>query len=166
MEKEKHELMVQNVSLTEQLLAMQSDEKSRELEIAALRKENERLRMDEAKYEEWNHQISSWILSLDNGRYAKYEKMLRRHLEDEEVDGTILGDLDVNDFTRWGIKKLADIKYLQKEIARLRLGYQPVKQPQMGVANASPAPAFSPMSAFNPAPNEGADEGSTHYVPR
>merc|ERR1712154_214313 len=83
-----------------------------------LKEEVKRLKMqciDKARYEQWSHeQVTEWILSLDNGRYNKYEKILRKTLKEEDVDGA--------DLKRWGITKMKDFKFLQREITKLVAG--------------------------------------------
>ena len=148
--------MKENLSLTEQLLAMQADEKQREQELDELRQENERLRkgsLNEAKYMEWNHgQISSRMISLENGRLQKYGEAIKRNLEDEEVDGSTLADINETDLKRWGIKKFSDIKYLLKEVQRLVSGHDVAAETQIA------KPAFHSM------PNEGANQGVTDFI--
>merc|ERR1712154_720146 len=91
-----------------------------------LKEEVKRLKMqciDKARYEQWSHeQVTEWILSLDNGRYNKYEKILRKTLKEEEVDGETLQDVDGADLKRWGITKMKDFKFLQREITKLVAG--------------------------------------------
>ena len=153
---ENHKIVVENLSLTEQVLAIKDDEKEREQELQSLREEVKRLRikqLDESKYLEWSYeQISSWMMSLDNGRLTKYEQTVKANLEDEEVDGSTLGDINETDLKRWGIKKFSDIKYLLKEIQRLVTGHDVAAEP--GIVK----PAFHSM------PNEGANQGATDFI--
>ena len=117
------------VSLEERLTQYQDDEKERDLELQELRAENKRLRLQNlntAKFEEWGHeQICEWILSLGDGRMRKYEEALRQSLEEEEVDGSMLGEVDGGDLKGWGITKFADKKFLQQQIAVLVGKQQP-----------------------------------------
>ena len=86
------------------------------LEIKQLQKQN----IDPSKYKSWDHeQILFWILSLDDGRFTKYEKKLESQLGEEEISGEDLVDVNENDVTRWGINKFSDKKYLIKSIKQL-----------------------------------------------
>lgn len=81
--------------------------------------------IDESRYMEWTHSdIIRWIITLDDGRFFHYERQLKTTIAEEEVDGASLRDVDISDLKRWGIVKLKDFKYLQKEIDRLVAGAQ------------------------------------------
>ena len=71
--------------------------------------------IDESKYLEWDYEeIVSWIISLDNGRYCKYEEKLKT-----ELNGTNLQRVDQNDIKSWGVKKFDDKKDLYLAIQDL-----------------------------------------------
>ena len=81
--------------------------------------------IDVNDYERWNHQdIVCWIMSLENGRFKKYEQMLIKSLEEEEMNGTYLSRVDVADVKSWGIKNFDDkkdlIQYIQKLVIQNR----------------------------------------------
>ena len=101
----------------------QEDLKECQMELEKLREENKRLKlqnMDLDNFEQWDDlQISEWILSLEDGRLCKYEKVLRASLKEEEVDGSLLGSVDSADLKGWGVIKMSDRKFLQRQIAEL-----------------------------------------------
>ena len=75
--------------------------------------------IDIKNYQNWNYDnITDWIISLDDGIYEKYEKILREQLKDEEMSGDVLSTLDKNDLGRFGIKnykhKLAILNHIKK----------------------------------------------------
>merc|ERR1712154_694620 len=109
--------------LQQQLLRYENDQKEKGLELQNLRDENKRLKLqciDVSNFLQWKHdEICQWIIGLDNGRFMKYKEKLRISLEEEEVDGQILEIVDGGDLKRWGVTKLADIKFLQKELLTL-----------------------------------------------
>ena len=136
--KEKDVLLLNErmVSMQQQLSRYAEEEKEREMELQELRKEVKRLKLqhlDTTKYAEWGpEEIVSWILSLDGGRYMKYEEALRRNLKEEEVDGSMLDKVNSADLKGWGIVKFADKKHLEEQIGNL------VANPNRPAANAAP----------------------------
>ena len=104
------------------------DEKESQIEIKALKEEFETLRiklLNKRDFREWDHQdIAQWIVSLQNGRFMKYEKTLRKVLSEEEVTGQDLVNVDRADIKLWGISKFADSKELKKCIDDLVNGRQ------------------------------------------
>ena len=76
--------------------------------------------MDISQYESWNHeQIFMWIMSLENGRYKKYDKDLQRELKNQEITGDDLIGFDVNDLKGLGIIVHKDKKALLSSIKQL-----------------------------------------------
>ena len=102
---------------------MHEEEKEKDLMIKELKEEVQKLKLqclDEQKYEEWNHEeIAAWIMGLDEGRFVKYEKTVKRNLKEEEVEGSMLSKVDGADLKRWGITKFMDFKYLLQQIESL-----------------------------------------------
>jgi len=73
----------------------------------------------EHEWEEWEPpQIANWMLSLDS-KYKKYDKVLRKKLAEEEMHGSLLGELDTNDLDRFGIKSLKHKKQILIELKKL-----------------------------------------------
>eukprot|EP01084_Bolivina_argentea_P059117 107901_1 len=88
-----------------------------------LKNENKELKLkciDETKYETWSSdEIVSWIISLENNRYSKYEQILRISIAEEELTGEHLIDVNENDIKGWGIKNFGDKKNLCRKIKEL-----------------------------------------------
>ena len=79
--------------------------------------------IDCSLFVEWDWQrILHWILSLENGRFKKYEAELRRSLLEEHVKGEYLRDVDIKDMNNWGIGSFGDKVVLMKHIATLVSG--------------------------------------------
>lgn len=75
---------------------------------------------DPSKFMMWGFgSVLIWIMSLDNGRFKKYEDVLRDALEGSAVMGEDL--LSVNELVIkiWGIKDRRDQKALLKHIEKL-----------------------------------------------
>ena len=71
-------------------------------------------------FKEWEwEQILEWILSCDDGRFKRYEEKLRKNLQQEEVSGVDLKDVNEVDIKRWGVTKFSDIKTLCSNIQEL-----------------------------------------------
>ena len=104
-------LTVKIQSISEQNTVLQDEEKERQMEVEQLREEVKRLKLlslDESKYMDWNaEEISEWILNLDIDRMSKYEDVIRKNLKEDEVEGSLLSEVDGGDLRAWGIGKLA-----------------------------------------------------------
>ena len=73
--------------------------------------------IDINNWKDWNYkQIIIWIMSLDKGRFKKYEKILLSSLEEEEMNGSGLTRVDTADVKGWGIKNFHDKKDLVKYV--------------------------------------------------
>jgi len=129
------------------------EQKENQIKIQQLEKEVAELKMnniDTSKYMEWDwEEVLIWILSLENGRYKKYEAVLRKSLAEEGMKGQYLSNVDVADVKGWGIMNFLDKKSLAKHIEDL------VEQ-NSGASVAQAAAAFSPG-----APNETDEGGAT-----
>lgn len=107
--------------------------------------------MDPSSYMEWEwEEILFWILSLENGRYKKYEAVLQQALSEEEVKGEYLGKVDASDVKGWGIKAFMDKKDLSKHIEDLV-----AQNKNQHVAK----PAFSAFAPGAPGAAEQTEEG-------
>ena len=106
-----------------QIERLLDDQKEYELKIEALERENKKLKLkniDLDRFLEWDHgDVLEWILSLENGRYAKYEKTLKKSLAEEEVTGANFVDVETSDVKDWGIKSFNDKKALVQSIREL-----------------------------------------------
>ena len=143
-------------SLSQQIVVFQDEEKERELELNELRAEVRRLRLDnldETKYVEWGpDEICSWIINLDIERMKKYEEVMKKNLEEDEADGSLLAEVDGGDLRSYGIGKLNDRKFVQKAIAKLV-----ANNPQGGGAK-------DIVAVANPMANEGVNAAPTAYM--
>ena len=141
--------------LLARIASFQDDEKQREVELQQLRAEVKRLKLqnlDESKYAEWGpDEIAAWIVNLDVERMKKYEEAVNRNLKEDEVDGSLLSQVDGGDLRTWGIGKFADRKFVQQEIARL-------------VANYPQKKFNDQMADMNLIADEGAHAAPTAYV--
>lgn len=70
----------------------------------------------EREWEKWNaDNIVDWICNLENGRFRKYEEILRKELNDGDATGSILPHLDVSDWRKsFCIKNWKDAVDLNK----------------------------------------------------
>ena len=76
--------------------------------------------IDINNWKNWNYQqIIIWIMSLDKGRFKKYENKLSSSLEEEEINGSHLLRVNEADVKGWGIKNFDDKKDLVKHIQDL-----------------------------------------------
>ena len=139
--------------LQKQIELMQEEEKQRELIVEELKEEVKALKMrclDEDRYSEWDHdEIAEWIMGLDGGRFVKYEKVVRRTLKEEEVDGSTLGVVDGADLKRWGVTKFADFKYLQQQILKLVARNSPDHIAKNATNDSAAAPSEGAPTAYH-----------------
>eukprot|EP01084_Bolivina_argentea_P133257 235149_1 len=116
-------LQTGNKTLKEQNNKLTEEQKEMELKINDVIVENRNLKMkslDLSKYREWNvNEIACWILTIDNGRYRKYEQILTKSLTEEGVIGKDLEQVDTADIKGWGVVQFQDKKYLKKQIVEL-----------------------------------------------
>merc|ERR1712228_334622 len=74
----------------------------------------------EIDFVEWEwHDIMEWIISLNNGKYKKYQNVLTEKLMEEEVKGQHLCYIDKNDLHRFGISSFSDKVDVYHRIQRL-----------------------------------------------
>lgn len=99
------------------------EQKESQIKIERLEEQVAALKLraiDESKYMDWEWEdVLLWILSMDNGRYKKYESVLRQSLSEEEVRGEYLSKVDSADIKGWGIKSFLDKKDLFARITDL-----------------------------------------------
>merc|ERR1712032_1789853 len=105
-----------NIKLNEECKELQMDLNEMTVRYNKLyRKSN----IDENDYMNWDSGIiTDWILHLDQ-EYERYEDPLRANLKKEEVDGSLLNELDKNDLHRFGIITLKHKIAITKHIKRL-----------------------------------------------
>ena len=99
------------------------DEKEYQYTIKKLNDEIANLKLkhlDIANYEQWNsEQIVAWIINLDENRFTKYKDTLLYHLNEEEIIGNDLEEINEIDLQRWQIKSFKDKKFLLQRIKHL-----------------------------------------------
>ena len=99
------------------------EQKESQMKIHGLEEQVAALKLkaiDESKFMEWEwEEVLLWILSIEKGRYKKYESVLRQSLSEEEVKGEYLGNVDSADIKGWGIKSFLDKKDLCNHISDL-----------------------------------------------
>ena len=104
-------LVKKNESLTQRILLLEEEQKEKEMRIQELQTENKQLKLqtlDERKYPQWNwEEIAMWIVNLDIDRMGKYNDVIRRNLRNDEVDGSLLSEVDGGDLRVWGIENMA-----------------------------------------------------------
>ena len=95
---------------------MNEEQKELEREVKELRVKL----MNEEDFEQWTFiQIVEWITNLDNGRFVAYKDVLSASMEEEEIVGRNLYEVNELDIKSWGIKKFDDKKTLMKHIKAL-----------------------------------------------
>ena len=53
----------------------------------------------------WDHNdVSSWIMTLENGLFKEYKGVWQESLEQEKVKGIHLENVDVLDVKGWGVQ--------------------------------------------------------------
>jgi len=74
-------------------------------------------------YSGWSSQeFIDWIINLDKHRLDKYKNTLLQTFEEQNVNGTVINDLDQSDFNDLGIKDISDRKFIFNNIVKLRQG--------------------------------------------
>ena len=93
------------------------------MKIESLERENKNLKLkniDPRGYMEWKHEeILAWIMSLEDGRYAKYEEKIRKSLIEESIIGRNLPEVERSDVKGWGILNFEDKKDLVQHFQQL-----------------------------------------------
>ena len=85
---------------------LMEEQKKMQLEIQQLKTENKELRVNNIDLlkKEWDwKQILLWIMSLEHGRYSKYEVELRENLKKEKIFAEDLVEVNESDISRDGI---------------------------------------------------------------
>eukprot|EP01083_Nonionella_stella_P148202 468750_1 len=107
--------------LEEQIKKLRHELSKKETMNQQLRAENNRLRKQKAlnplNYLNWKYQdIVDWIINLNENKYARYRQTLMDNMKDEEIDGSCLVALTVDDLHRFGIRAFKDKQRILKEI--------------------------------------------------
>ena len=116
-------LRAENKRLRDQAVEYEDEQKEAQRKMAELEekvKDLELRTMDVSKFMDWNwEQIHFWIMSVEGGRFKKYEALLKGVLSKLEMEGEDL--LSVNPFTlkSWDIKDRKDRMALNDHIQGL-----------------------------------------------
>ena len=60
-----------------------------------------------------------WIVSLEVGKYNKYETQLRTVFKEEEVDGSVIATIEKSEWKEWGVTNYKDRMNLDKHLQSL-----------------------------------------------
>ena len=94
-----------------------------ELSIIKMTKEIKELKVksiDLSKYEKWNEDdVLLWMLSLENGRYKKYENALQKQLKAQRIKGSQLKQMNALVIQLLGITEEEDQKAMEIAIKKL-----------------------------------------------
>ena len=91
-------------------------------EVARLRAST----IDVTKYEEWTpDEFVDYICIVENGRFLKYESILREKFKNDEVSGEAIPHIEKNEWRDFGIKNYMDRTQIHKCIKDLVNGKTP-----------------------------------------
>ena len=106
----------------------EKDNELKESEMSHIKLSNEfkeyrksrKLLLDLSNYRKWNHsEMLCWVLSLNNRQFKKYESVLKKAFEKQELKGADFNEMDNTDLQSLGVYKFGDRKLLLKEIKKL-----------------------------------------------
>ena len=127
--------------LRNEVATYQDQQKEDKMKIAELEKKVKKLEfetLDLSNYMEWNgNQILFWMMSLDDGRFEKYEEMLKSALSENDVIGEDLSDITALTLKAWGMTDRKDAKGLSVHIQDLIQQNGPHGAVMMNVAAAA-----------------------------
>ena len=86
-------------------------------ELAKIQK---RQRIDTKRFLEWNSdELVDWIVTIQNGQFSKYEKILQVTFKKEGVNGSTLEHIDKAELRGWGVESFMDRINMYKHIQSL-----------------------------------------------
>merc|ERR1711902_391765 len=72
------------------------------------------------KYREWSSdEVVDWLISLEDGKFLKYEDMFRVIFNQQGVDGSTIGYIDKSELKGWGIDSFSDRARIHENIQNL-----------------------------------------------
>ena len=145
-------LKAENERLRNENAVYEEERKEAQLKITELEEKVKELSLNTEKFMEWDwKQIHFWIMKIDDGKFQKYDAVLKKALSEAEMEGEDL--LEITPFTIkcWGIKDRKDAAMLNGHIQEL--------VQQNGTQKAAPPMPFG----VAPKENEG---GLTEMIPR
>ena len=70
---------------------------------------NNNIGVNHRNFIQWSsNDIVDWIMTLDNNRFKRYEKKLKKNLKKQNFDGECLNNLQKSDIADWGIYDFRD----------------------------------------------------------
>merc|ERR1712154_469670 len=104
-------------------VSLREEQKEAESTIAELRAKVQLLELktlDPTQFRTWNwKQIHFWIINVDDGRFKKYDAILREFLSKADLTGEELSDVNPLILEDWGIKDGKDRAVLSGHIRSL-----------------------------------------------
>eukprot|EP01084_Bolivina_argentea_P058139 106166_1 len=89
--------------------------------LEQINKKNTQCSLDLLDYTLWTwHDVLQWIVSIQNGKFEKYQEVLQVNLKLENIDGSCIKCLTVNDIHRIGIVDYKDKQVILECIANLK----------------------------------------------
>ena len=71
-------------------------------------------------FQSWEHlQILKWVLSLENGVFMEYREIIENNVRDQNLRGSDLFHVEMEDINDWGINQFAHVKLLYEHIKAL-----------------------------------------------
>ena len=98
--------------LRDQAVEYEDEQKEAQRKMAELEEKVKDLQlraMDVSRFMDWNwEQIHFWIMSVEGGRFKKYDAILREVLSDADMEGEDLLNANQSFIKMWGIKDRKD----------------------------------------------------------
>jgi len=120
-----NQLTEEIATLRSQVVAQEEEQKETQSQIAKLEsmvKELQMKTLDASKFMLWDwQQIHLWIMSLDGGRFEKYDDVLRKALSEGDFIGEDLKSVNALVLKCWGIQDVKDRERLGEHMQSLVL---------------------------------------------
>eukprot|EP01083_Nonionella_stella_P052994 140398_1 len=121
----KVKLTQKNIELKGMNTRLNEEYKETKCKFDDLKRKYEDLRhnkqLDGTNYLNWTRDdVVSWIISLDNGRYGKYENNIRQTFHNDNIDGSCLPHVEKNDIRDWGVTDFKHRVFILKHIQNLQ----------------------------------------------
>ena len=129
--KEKNKYLEENKSLIHKLrmselenMNLNEECKEKLSELEQIKKELNTLKrlsdIDTNRYREWSSdEVVDWLISLEKGKYQKYEQMLRVIFNKEGVNGEGIESINQSELGGWGVQSFMDRANITKRIQLL-----------------------------------------------
>ena len=104
--------VLENESKENKLRIQEQEERIKELELKLI---------DITRFRQWDEKdVLTWIFSINNGYFKKYEEKLREKITKGEVKGPDLLAVEYKEVEHFGVTKFGDQKILINKINELR----------------------------------------------